>query len=29
MTSKRDVSGDVLDVRFAPHSFTLLEVQLA
>ena len=26
---ERDVSGDVLDVRFAPHSFTLLEVQLA
>ena len=29
VTTKRDVSGDVLDVRFAPHSFTLLEVQLA
>ena len=27
VTTKRDVSGDVLDVRFAPHSFTLLEVQ--
>jgi alpha-N-arabinofuranosidase len=29
VSTKRDVSGDVLDVRFAPRSFTLLEVQLA
>ena len=29
VSTKRDVSGDVLDVRFAPHSFTLLDVQLA
>lgn len=29
VTTKRDVSGDVLEVRFAPHSFTLLDVQLA
>jgi alpha-L-arabinofuranosidase len=29
VSTKRDVNGDVLDVRFAPHSFTLLEMQLA
>ena len=27
--TERDAGGDVLDVRFAPHSFTLLEVRLA
>jgi alpha-L-arabinofuranosidase len=29
MSTKRDVIGDDLDVRFAPHSFTLLDVRLA
>ena len=29
VSTKRDVSGDAFDARFAPHSFTLLEVQLA
>ena len=29
VSTKRDASGDVLDTRFPPHSFTLLEVQLA
>jgi len=28
-SSKRDVAGDVIDVTFPPHSFTVLEVQLA
>ena len=28
VTTKRDVGGGDLDIRFPPHSFTLLEVQL-
>ena len=28
-TAKREVSGEHIDISFAPHSFTLLEVDLA
>ena len=28
VTAKREMNGGELDIRFPPHSFTLLEVQL-